>query len=1201
MPVIREKKNFSIGPVGVTRASEAGRITGQAITQSANQMGEMFFQKAAKQAEEFGLKEGASVDREQVIAINPQTGEPEAYEPPQGLGSIGADAYQRVVMTRFQRSIEDEIRNKGQELAVRFEDNANGVALYTSAMSDYISSMTDVAQDEFKGYIADVGTTYLNATRTSMAATQVRRERAAAARAQRLAIAEGLRNEELLATQGGPAAFLGPTVATAMSNQVEQSISDLRNAGLSSEEDDSSLSTAQLSARARGYLQFYSNNPDTPIGDLNSIQAAFATQNVNLIPNGYPELRRVAEGLSANPAKFRDLESFSDGLLSETITYRQGLIDDRVARIEADDAQTARDLALDTEGFNFLRVSRNVSGESLDVAVPYILNQVDRADRRIVDLEAGGLVESAAERTKRISNFVTESVTALAKDSLVGYSSAQIQQLQQAIISRNNNDAPASAIPFLEQLIRIERETEIPLMDLYSDVAQEYKSRAAGTVDSAIAEDAAKQAAQDEIGENLNLFDLEQGFVPYSERTILSDVGVSSVIPVEEINREQSNLTESIRGAIEAGDTELADLYTDQRNLAFDSAINRMAFAAVQGLSTDDTNDVFDALSSDNPEDEINALKDNNIISDKAANAFIAAIRAGENHGRALDVKATLESAINGHRSEGAAGVDADEQRAVDSLVGSITTDIEAMATDGRVGSFDDIESSIGTLSALDPDAAKTLTQSLNGVAGRTRLDQFFSNHRMSDEQVILARRVLQGASQESLNMDTAAVGDFLSPQQLVELQQIRTYAEGSANSGEILRTQFNGLRDARADIQREAIALQEKRDLGQQIRSGLASPSDLDARTEYDSMLNEQYGDVSSLWAQTDSVSDPTMRLVLNDVNRTGILPESLQQTFASVANGEFRVGDVNAVLSHYVNLRTYQFEGQEMDSPAIRGLNEGQRATLNYLVNVIDTEGNVSSDRMAGIFNRRQDFLTDERVQRRVETVLEQPLNDFIYSLDSINEIPASGVDALRNSALQQIAVAGGNISARAVRDSLERQIKRSYPDGGGYVRNSGGGDNTLYPISLASGGREVLFKEHVNNVVAEVSGVTNATLGGDRRVVESRGYIAPEASTYLVPLRANSETGEISYIVKMSRSIGDGGDVTLNRTIVEDGVSVLAPIIISNRDPAFVAAVNRAEAAENAVSVGLALSLEQSAAESQYDIPGFNLLENTIRGFE
>ena len=42
MAVIKEQKQYSIGPIGVARASEGGRVTAEAIAQSANSFSKMF-------------------------------------------------------------------------------------------------------------------------------------------------------------------------------------------------------------------------------------------------------------------------------------------------------------------------------------------------------------------------------------------------------------------------------------------------------------------------------------------------------------------------------------------------------------------------------------------------------------------------------------------------------------------------------------------------------------------------------------------------------------------------------------------------------------------------------------------------------------------------------------------------------------------------------------------------------------------------------------------------------------------------------------------------------------------------------------------------------------------------------------------------------------------------------------------------------
>lgn len=60
MPVIREKSQFSIGPIGVARVNTAVEgSTGsmriaEAVAQSANQMTDMFFRRGAQLAEKAG-------------------------------------------------------------------------------------------------------------------------------------------------------------------------------------------------------------------------------------------------------------------------------------------------------------------------------------------------------------------------------------------------------------------------------------------------------------------------------------------------------------------------------------------------------------------------------------------------------------------------------------------------------------------------------------------------------------------------------------------------------------------------------------------------------------------------------------------------------------------------------------------------------------------------------------------------------------------------------------------------------------------------------------------------------------------------------------------------------------------------------------------------------------------------------------------
>lgn len=207
MPVIREEKRFGIGPIGIARLSSpvlgtnaAGTIA-DSVARSADQMADMFFRRGAQIAEKTGLEQGASVMPEMIMAIDPVTGAPKAYEPPKGMGIIAQEAYQRVIQTRFQAALEDEIKFKATELAIKYDGS---VDRYSAAMSEYIGAMAENAQGQFKGIIVDIGTSYLNATRTSMALDQVKKERAAAKEAHNAGQAAALSALESAAEFNGP-------------------------------------------------------------------------------------------------------------------------------------------------------------------------------------------------------------------------------------------------------------------------------------------------------------------------------------------------------------------------------------------------------------------------------------------------------------------------------------------------------------------------------------------------------------------------------------------------------------------------------------------------------------------------------------------------------------------------------------------------------------------------------------------------------------------------------------------------------------------------------------------------------------------------------------------------------------------------------------------------------------------------------------
>ncbi len=967
MAVIREKRQFRIGTIGVARASQGGQIVGETIARSANALGDMFYKEAAQAAEKGGMEAGASADREKVITINPETGEPEAYAPPEGMGSIGADAYQRVVMRRFQQSIEDEIRNKGRELAARYESSP---AMYESAMSDYLASMTNVAQDEFRGFITDVGTSYLNATMTNMQIAQVRRERAAARASQEAAIEDGLGNIEMMVAQNGPASLQGPTVEAGLISSVAAAANDGGEAGLFGADEIARYGRDGQAAIARGLIRYAASQTEDP-ETLARLQSAIGTQNPAAVPAEFPEVAQALRGFGSNFSGLADLERFSDGLLSDAIAGAKIIQQREVASQEAQTAQLLFDMGQNLPAIAFGERAFAMGRGPLAVAVR-AGNYWEQATELARSEAVAGRKEISDQYLEQRNAVLAAQSEGLYARALSGLSTEQTNALENAISNRNVMLAPESARLELNALMRMEAATGQPILQEFLPHIGSYRSAAGKDIDVMLRAAAAREA----LG-----------------------VNVSSILSSQNLDQ-----------------------------------------------------DVPDMIS------QINAIPN------------------------------------------------------------------------------------------LDPKDAETMRDSILVNAGRNNLKAFFGNDYLTTEQLREAKSIFEGG---------AAQEGVLTDEQIAQVGQARAYA---LEAGQIsqLRTTFNSQKET---VTARIAELEERRKrdlLLRRINNGQASLT-IENRELYEESLTSRFArgqDISAIWGSSDSLTNPIARNILNDVVRARILPQSLHQTFASLANGEFRIGDPNAVLSHYINVRNYNFEGQVVNNPAINSLSESQITMLDYLADSLDVQGNVGPETLAEVYARMDAYKNDPRVQSRVEATLEGALDDFVLNeLDGIEDVPLSGLSAMKDAALELVSI-GAN--RNDIVDRLNRQIERTYPDGNGYVVNSYGGSRTRFALPLVALGHEDLFKDHVRNVISQFSNLEGQDFSFGGRMAGP--YRRIDEEVYLVPLDASSD-GTVRYTVKRVRPLEDGGDETVNGTFAEGETFYSAPIIISNRDPRFTAAVDQA----------------------------------------
>ena len=277
MAVIREQRNFRIGPVGVTRSANTS-IVNESISEALSAVGQIQYEAMARRAEDIGTDAGYSA-----IVIDPETGLPQPLVPPKGFGSIASDAYDRVARNRFETSIQNEIQLKGDELSGKYKYNRNGASLYHKSMSDYVESMVEAADGAgYKSYIQDTGMTYRDLTTQKLALLQSERERAELIEFTQKAFTDANQAVESLHASN-------PEQAEIFGEGAIQGVIDAVNADLLPKSAIAKARTALMVSKTKGILRGITE--DTSTEDLTEIEAAFDNANPDLLPLEFKYLK----------------------------------------------------------------------------------------------------------------------------------------------------------------------------------------------------------------------------------------------------------------------------------------------------------------------------------------------------------------------------------------------------------------------------------------------------------------------------------------------------------------------------------------------------------------------------------------------------------------------------------------------------------------------------------------------------------------------------------------------------------------------------------------------------------------------------------------------------------------------------------------------------------------------------------------------
>jgi len=243
-----------------------------------------------------------------------------------------------------------------------------------------------------------------------------------------------------------------------------------------------------------------------------------------------------------------------------------------------------------------------------------------------------------------------------------------------------------------------------------------------------------------------------------------------------------------------------------------------------------------------------------------------------------------------------------------------------------------------------------------------------------------------------------------------------------------------------------------------------------------------------------------------------------------------------------------------------------------LDSLADSVDIFGNVDSGAIAERFQRMSDFFAkNSDYKKAIKSYLDEDLTTFVTNQIQIAttsrlgrtegpfSLPESAQGAIEAYTINLVAM---NTKVDDIKSKIAKQIQRTYPSGEGYVFNQRGGNRSKHALSLSVQGNEDIFKGVVLDRVSELTNLKLVSFNQESVLVDrvgprGQGSKRPENTIYLKPFRS-SDDGEVEYFVFQRLPLEDGGDIMLNGTFAEDGsegeTTYSAPIIISNRDPAY-----------------------------------------------
>jgi hypothetical protein len=482
-----------------------------------------------------------------------------------------------------------------------------------------------------------------------------------------------------------------------------------------------------------------------------------------------------------------------------------------------------------------------------------------------------------------------------------------------------------------------------------------------------------------------------------------------------------------------------------------------------------------------------------------------------------------------------------------------LTNDFVNLRGDNIAALRESLLSAVDSAPTMTDSVRRSATNAININSAQAELYQAFEMAR--SEQETLALR---------LYAETGQGAENLPPRAIMAIDRAREATAATGNTSALPTAISRAVESANRNIAADRRQREEVRGV-ENVLMGVSNPRSQADREYADLALDRAWRRVTGEPLPVDLFNNPeylqnpqTAQIISDFYSIPNAMPETAYNLFSSIGSGTI-VPNMETAVAHWSTIRSTP----QVRNPAINALTEDQIGTMDMLSEAAAYFGTDENGRVnyAEAIRAHNQLRHSEAFNAQAEVYLEQPINDFVASLDgydTLQDDQRQGIRALASSLISySISTAQGNKDW--LRTRLETQINEATPDTGEEVMEFGPNgqlsSRSRYALQNTIPNHEGDFIEYVREEVSRLSdGPT--VFSRDFNLSFAERFVGPlgrdvdlSTSQYsvLVPFGEDNMGGTSYYVYQRNLETGEFGPVMRND---EPGL----PLIVSTAEQRF-----------------------------------------------